>query len=62
MYEYKAYVEKVYDADTITVTLDLGFNTCLNKQKIRLSGIDAPEVRGDEKEEATPKFDCHCAT
>mgnify|MGYP001180110611 CR=1 FL=1 len=49
MYEYKALVTKVYDADTITVDIDLGFGVVLKKQKIRLKGINAPEVRGAER-------------
>jgi len=49
MYEYKATVTKVYDGDTITVDFDLGFGIVLKKQKIRLLGINTPEVRGSEK-------------
>ena len=49
MYEYKATVTKVYDGDTITVDFDLGFGIILKKQKIRLLGINTPEVRGPEK-------------
>ena len=49
MYEYRAYVKKVYDGDTITVDIDLGFNIILHKQKVRLLGINTPEVRGPEK-------------
>lgn len=49
MYEYKAIVKKIYDADTITVDIDLGFYTWIHKQSIRLSGINAPEISGDEK-------------
>ncbi len=49
MYEYKATVTKVYDGDTITVDLDLGFGIVLKKQKIRLLGINTPEVRGKSK-------------
>ena len=45
-YFYKAYVEKVYDGDTITCTIDCGFNLSMKKQKIRLLGINAPELRG----------------
>ena len=37
MYEYKAFVRKVYDGDTITVDIDLGFDVILKNQKIRLS-------------------------
>ena len=51
MYEYKAIVDSVYDADTITVKIDLGFNIWTANQKIRLFGIDAPEVRGSERPE-----------
>ena len=49
MYEYKATVTKVYDGDTITVDFDLGFGILIRKQKIRLLGINTPEVRGPEK-------------
>ena len=49
MYEYKATVTKVYDGDTITVDFDLGFGIVLKKQKIRLLGINTPEVRGPER-------------
>jgi micrococcal nuclease len=51
MYEYKAKVIKVYDGDTITVDIDLGFAVNLHKQSIRLYGIDTPELRGDERPE-----------
>lgn len=50
MYIYEADVIEVYDGDTITVNIDLGFNTHLHKQKFRLLYIDAPELRGDDKE------------
>tara|TARA_B100000131_G_C17637060_1_gene418418 strand:+ start:175 stop:498 length:324 start_codon:yes stop_codon:yes gene_type:complete len=49
MYEYEAIVTSVYDGDTITVDIDLGFDVILKKQKIRLLGIDTPEVRGSER-------------
>lgn len=45
MYEYKALVTAVYDADTITADIDLGFKTSANGVKLRLYGINAPEVR-----------------
>ena len=50
MYEYRAFVRKVYDGDTITVDFDLGFEITLKNQKIRLSRINTPEVRGEERE------------
>ena len=40
----------VYDGDTVTLDIDLGFNHSMNNQKIRLFGINTPEVRGVERE------------
>jgi len=49
MYTYNAHVTEVYDGDTITCDIDLGFETTLKNQKIRLYGINTPEVKGDSK-------------
>jgi len=49
MYEYKATVTRVYDGDTITVNIDLGFHIQMQKQTIRLAGINAPEIRGNTR-------------
>ena len=49
MYEYRAKVIKVYDGDTITVNIDLGFKVQVQSEKIRLMGINTPEVRGEER-------------
>ena len=51
IYVYKANVTKVYDGDTITCDIDCGFGVVIMKQKIRLYGLNAPEVRGDSKEQ-----------
>lgn len=48
MYEYQATVVGVYDGDTITVDIDLGLRVWLRGQKLRLFGIDAYELRGDQ--------------
>ena len=48
-YLYRAIVVRVVDGDTVDVDIDLGFYTWIKKQRIRLVGIDAPELRGDEK-------------
>ena len=50
MYNYKAKIIAVYDGDTVTAVVDLGF---LHSQemKLRLYGIDTPEMRGPEKAE-----------
>ncbi|WP_299945378.1 thermonuclease family protein [uncultured Ruegeria sp.] len=50
-YIYRAHVTDVYDADTITVTVDQGFHSSMEKLKVRLFGINAPEVRGPERPE-----------
>ena len=49
-YFYKAKILNVYDADTVTALVDLGFGIS-TKMKIRLHGIDAPELRGEERPE-----------
>jgi len=49
LYAYKAEITEVYDGDTVTANVDLGFNTWRRDEKLRLYGIDAPEVRGDER-------------
>lgn len=49
MYRYWATITKVYDGDTITADIDLGFNMVMSDQKIRLYGINTPEVRGEER-------------
>lgn len=50
MYEYNAMVTNVYDGDTVTCDVDLGMKTFAVGEKIRLAGIDAPELRGDSME------------
>lgn len=49
-YFYYGKVLSVYDGDTITVELNLGFNVKI-KEKIRFYGIDCKEIRGSEREE-----------
>lgn len=43
MYEYKALVKEVYDGDTITAIVDLGFRN-QTTVKFRLLGINTPEL------------------
>lgn len=43
-YIYQAQVTKVYDADTITVDVDLGLSVWQKGVKIRLRRINAPEL------------------
>jgi len=51
LYTYKAKCTSVYDGDSITLDIDLGFNHWMINQKIRLLGIDTPEIRGPERPE-----------
>lgn len=51
LYNYEAYVKDVYDGDTITVDIFLGFNVALSNIKVRLVGIDTPEIRTKDKDE-----------
>ncbi len=49
MYQYKAKIIGVYDGDTVTALVDLGFYHS-QQMKFRLYGINTPEVRGEERE------------
>lgn len=46
LYTYRAQVISVYDGDTLTVDIDLGFSVVMRQQTVRLSRINAPELRG----------------
>jgi micrococcal nuclease len=50
-YVYSAIVRSIYDGDTIRVDIDLGFDMWIKNASLRLSGIDAPELRGEERPE-----------
>ncbi len=59
-YVYRCRIERpedVYDGDTVTVTIDLGFNIDFGELTLRLYGIDAPEMRGPEKVEGRKSRD-----
>lgn len=49
MYVYSAKIVSIYDGDTLTAEIDLGFTVKLT-EKIRLSRINTPELRGEERE------------
>lgn len=51
LYEYKCDVVRVIDGDTVVVNIDLGFDTWLFDQHIRIQRIDTPEVRTRNLEE-----------
>jgi len=49
MYQYNAVIRKVVDGDTIEIDIDLGLSAWVHNEKIRLYGIDTPEVYGVKK-------------
>ena len=51
MYEYRAYVNRVVDGDTVDVDIDLGFGVVLTDERVRIMGIDTPESRTSDKVE-----------
>ncbi|HFE53379.1 MAG TPA: nuclease [Bacteroidetes bacterium] len=51
LYYYRCRIVSVYDGDTCRADFDLGLQTFLNYRSLRLARIDAPEVRGSEKDE-----------
>ena len=51
MYEYRAYVVKVIDGDTVDVDIDLGFGVMLKDERVRIMGIDTPESRTSDRVE-----------
>jgi len=44
LYSYRANITSIHDGDTLTVDIDLGFGVWLREQKLRLYGINAPEL------------------
>ncbi len=51
LYTYLAYLNYVIDGDTISLYIDAGFRTW-TKQKLRLRGIDTPEINTPQGQEA----------
>ena len=51
IYTFKAYIEKIVDGDTFWAIVDCGFYTCV-RQKLRLRGIDVPEINTQEGKKA----------
>lgn len=58
-YEYRAWLtdrgdnNPIYDGDTVWLTVDLGFNHFWDMGPCRLTGINAPEMRGENKAAGT---------
>lgn len=56
LWHYQAQVDRIVDGDTIDVVIDQGFHN-ITKQRLRLAGINTPEVRGIEKVEGIAAAD-----
>lgn len=50
MYEYRATITRVVDGDTYEADIDLGFYVRLQRQRVRLFGLDTPETRGRNRD------------
>ena len=50
VYNYNATLIRVVDGDTVDCWVDLGFDIRI-KERIRLSGVDAPEIRTRDLDE-----------
>ena len=48
---YPATIVSVYDGDTVRANIVLLGNLALLNESVRLDGIDAPEIRGEERPE-----------
>ena len=53
LYTYSAEIVRVIDGDTVVADIDLGFNTWLHDEHLRLNGIDAPEKGTPDAQTAT---------
>ena len=51
-YSYDAVVRSVHDGDTIAVDVDAGFDLWIHGMKLRLYGINAPELATPEGKKA----------
>lgn len=52
LHQYSVTVNRVIDGDTLDVDIDLGFNVVLKRKRVRLAGIDTPELRTEEGRKA----------
>lgn len=57
LYFYRATINSVWDGDTVTATVDCGFHIKKEKVKIRLYGINAPELKKETLEQGRASRD-----
>lgn len=56
MYTYKAKLIRIVEGDTVDAVIDLGFGVFM-KQRIRLYGINTPDIRSNNLEEKEAGLD-----
>ena len=57
LYYYRAIVTRVIDGDTVVCDIDQGMHDWKHDQRIRMLGINTPEIRGPEKEKGREATD-----
>jgi len=50
LHAYEAQIVRVIDGDTVVADVRLGFGLWAKGKRLRLAGIDAPELRGEDAE------------
>lgn len=50
MFQYQAEIQKVIDGDTYVIDIDLGLSVWVRGERIRLYGVDTPEIYGVKKD------------
>jgi endonuclease YncB( thermonuclease family) len=64
LWHYRAFIARVIDGDTVVAIIDKGF-TNLKMERLRLAGVDAPELRprkGTDEERIEEKARAKVAT
>ncbi|MGQ7869871.1 thermonuclease family protein [Sunxiuqinia sp. sy24] len=50
MFQYQVEIQRVVDGNTYDIDIDLGLNIWVRNERIRLYGVDTPEVYGVRKD------------
>ena len=49
MYQYQVEIQRVVDGDTYDIDIDLGLSVWVRNERVRLYGVDTPEIYGVKK-------------
>ncbi len=50
MYQYQVEIQRVVDGDTYDIDIDLGLSVWIRNERVRLYGVDTPEVYGVKRD------------